>query len=488
MATSISTSGTGTISSAGIGSGLDVNSIVTQLMALEQRPLTALQTKATAIQGTVSEYGKIKSAVSTLSDLAIKLANKTTWGQTVATSSNTAVGATTNGATAGTYTVKVASIASVQTLASAAKPAAAPIGAGTLHIELGKWGSAATGAPSFTASGTPPAVDIVVSATDTLADVRDRINGASAGVTATIMTDASGSRLLISSSATGAANGFRTSVVDADGNNTDAAGLSALAYDPTAGASQMTRPLVAADAAATINGLQVTSASNTLANIVDGLTLTLSAPTTAAATVTVVADNDTLKKTLTDFAAAYTSVYKLIAADTRYDPTSKQGGILQGDSAAVGLQNQLRTLAGGLSGASSAFGRLSDVGLQIQTDGSMTVNSTKLDSALANLPEITKLFTGVGGLFPSNDGFGKRFRDTTTAMLGIDGSITSRTTGLSNQLQRNQKDQDSFTMRLAGIEKRLRAQYTALDTQMASLSTQSSYITQQVAAWNNNKN
>lgn len=117
----------------------------------------------------------------------------------------------------------------------------------------------------------------------------------------------------------------------------------------------------------------------------------------------------------------------------------------------------------------------------------MTVNSTKLDSALANLPEITKLFSGVGGLLPSNDGFAKRFRDTTDAMLGAAGSITSRTTGLGNQLQRNQKDQDRFTTRLADIEKRLRAQYTALDTQMASLSTQSSYITQQVAAWNSNK-
>ncbi|MEP7138652.1 MAG: flagellar filament capping protein FliD, partial [Caldimonas sp.] len=471
----------------GIGSGLDVNSIVTQLMALEQRPLTALQTKATAIQSTVSEYGKIKSAVSALNDLAVKLASKTTWGQTIATSSSTAVGATTNGATAGTYTVNVASLASVQTLASTARAAAAPIGAGTLHIELGGWITAPTGARTFTPSGTP-AVDIAVSATDTLADVRDKINGSSAGVNATIMTDASGSRLLISSSATGAANGFRTSVVDGDGNNSDAAGLSALAYDPSAGVSQMTRSQVAADAAATVNGLAVTSASNTLANIVDGLTLTLSAPTTAPVTVSVAADNATLKKTLTDFAAAYTSVYKLIAADTRYDATSKQGGILQGDSAAVGLQNQLRALAGGFSGASTTLARLSDAGLQIQADGSMTVNSNKLDSALGNLAEITKLFSNSNPTDPTQDGFAKRFRTATDAMLGVDGSITSRTTGLSNQLQRNQKDQDSFTMRLAGIEKRLRAQYTALDTQMASLSTQSSYITQQVAAWNNNKN
>lgn len=489
MATSISTSGTGTISSAGIGSGLDVNSIVTQLMALEQRPLTALQAKATAIQGTVSEYGKIKSAFSTLNDLAVKLASKSTWGQTIATSSNTAVGATTSGSTAGSYTVNVTSLASVQTLASAAQSATAAVGAGTLHIEFGAWTTSPVwGGPAFSTSATPPPVDITVAATDTLADVRDKINGAGTGVSAMIMTDASGSRLLIRSSATGAANGFRTSVTDADGNNSDAAGLSALAYDPSTGVAQMTRSQVAADAAATINGLAVSSASNTLVNVVDGLTLNLTAPTTAPVTVNVVTDTDSLKKTLTDFAAAYTAVYKLIGADTKYNATTKQGGILQGDSAAVGLQNQLRALAGGFSGASTTLSRLSDAGLQIQADGSMTVNSNKLDSALGNLAELTKLFSNSSPTDPTQDGFAKRFRTATDAMLGVDGSITSRTTGLSNQLQRNQKDQDSFTTRLAGIEKRLRAQYTALDTRMASLSTQSSYITQQVAAWNNNKN
>src|ERR1700712_790843 len=101
-----------TVSSAGIGSGLDVNSIVTQLMAIEKQPLTALQTKATTIQSTVSEYGKIKSDVSTLNDLATKLASSTTWNQAAAPSSSTAVTATSNGATAGSFSVSVTSLAS----------------------------------------------------------------------------------------------------------------------------------------------------------------------------------------------------------------------------------------------------------------------------------------------------------------------------------------------------------------------------------------
>ena len=264
-------------------------------------------------------------------------------------------------------------LASVQTIATGtAVPATTTPGAGTLHIELGTYGAGQT---SFTPKAGATAVDIAVTATDTLATVRDKINAAGAGVTALIMTDASGSRLLIRSNTSGAANAFRTS------------GIASLAFDPSAGVTTMTQSQTAADAAATVNGLAVTSPSNTLSNIVDGLTLNLSNLTTGPVTVNVVTDTEALKKTITDFAAAYTALVKLIATDTKYDPTTKKGGILQGDSAATGLQRQMRTLAGAASGASALFGHLSDAGLELQGDGSMTVNATKLANALGNLAE-----------------------------------------------------------------------------------------------------
>ena len=473
-----------TISSAGIGSGLDVNSIITQLMAIEKRPLTTLQAKGSTIQSTVSEYGKIKSAVSTLRDLAAKLASQTTWAQTTASSSGTAVSAVTNGSAQGTYSVEVQSLASVQTLATGtAASATALAGAGNLHIELGTWGAGQT---SFTANPSATAVDITVTATDTLSDVRDKVNSSGAGVTALIMTDANGSRLLLRSNTSGAASAFRTTVTDADGVNNDASGLSRLAFDPSAGVSVMTQNQVAANAAATINGLTVSSATNTLANIIDGLTLNLSAQTTGPVTVNVVADTASLKKTITDFAAAYTAVNALIGGDTKYDPTTRTGGILQGDSSAVGLQRALRTLAGSASSASSVFGHLSDVGLQIQGDGSLTVNSTQLDSALGNLAETRKLFAASSLTDPTLDGFAKRFRVAADAMLAIDGVLTTRTDGLGQQLQRNQTDQNNMQNRLTGIEARLRAQYTALDATMARLTSKSAYITQQIAAWSGN--
>jgi flagellar hook-associated protein 2 len=457
------------VSSAGIGSGLDVNSIITQLMAIEKQPLTALQTKATTIQSTVSEYGKIKSAVSTLRDLSSQLAGSSTWNQTAASSSGTAVTATTNNSGAATYSVEVQSLASTQTLATGVMPATSTPGAGTLHIELGTWGAGQT---SFTPKAGATAIDVAITATDTLAEVRDKINAAGAGVTALVMTDASGSRLLLRSSASGAANAFRTS------------GIPMLAFDPSAGASTMTQSQTAADAQATVNGLPVTSTTNTLSNIVDGLTLNLAQVTTAPVTVNVVSDTEALKKTLTDFAAAYSAVIKLIATDTKYDATAKKGGILQGDSAAVGLQRQLRSLAGAASGASAVYGHLSDVGLQLQGDGSMTVNASKLANALGNVAEVKKLFSNGSLTDPTLDGFGKRFRVVTDAMLGVDGSLTTRTDGLGQQLQRNQRDQDSLQLRLDGIEKRMRAQYTALDATMAQLNSQSAYVTQQIAAFN----
>ena len=459
-----------TISSAGIGSGLDVNSIVTQLMAIERQPLNALQTKATSIQTTVSEYGKVKSAISTLRDAASKLASASQWAQTVSTSSNpAAVTSTTNGSVAGTYAVAVQSLASVQTVATGVYPTTTSTpGSGVLTIDMGAWGAGQT---SFTGKSPAVTASIPIAASDTLTDVRDKINAAGVGVTALIMTDSSGSRLLMRSNVSGAENGFRSS------------GVAGLNFNPPGGAG-MTQTQAAADAKATVNGLPVTSSTNVFANIVDGLSLTLNAVTTAAVNVDVVADKDSFKKAITAFADSYTAVMKLIATDTKFDPVTRRGGPLLADSAVTTMQTQMRSLVGDASGASGVFGRLSDVGLQIQTDGSMTVNATKVDSALVNLTELKKAFSNSDVLNPANNGFAKKFKALNDTMLASDGSLAGKTDGLSTQLTRNQKSQDDLTIRLAGIEKRLRAQYNALDARMGQLNGRSNLVSQQIAAYN----
>jgi flagellar hook-associated protein 2 len=466
-----------TISSAGIGSGLDVNTIITKLMAIESQPLTNLQTAATTIQTQISEVGKIKSAMSTLQDSASKLASTTFWNQTTGSSSSTAVGVTTSsGAAAASYNVQVTSIAAAQSIASPTfASSTTTLAAGSLHIELGAWGAGQT---SFTPKAGATAVDIAVEATDTVASLRDKINAAGAGVSASILTDSTGARLVLTSASTGAANAFRTSVTPAGGS------LGGLAFDPSSGASTATQTQAAADAAATINGLAVTSSSNTLANVLDGITLTLNSPTTTAATITVAADTATMKTALQDFAKAYSSVASLVAKDTKYDATNKKAGVLQGDSAITGLLSRMRSVLGTAGGAAAAFPHMSDIGFEQQRDGSLTVNATKLDNALANLPQLKTAFTAVNATDTSLSGFGTRFRALTSDVLGIDGSLSTRSQGLTDRLTRNTNDQDKMQTRLDQTQARLEKQYTALDATMGTLTSLSTYVTQQVAAWN----
>jgi flagellar hook-associated protein 2 len=472
------------ISSAGIGSGLDVNTIITQLLAIERQPIDALKVKSKQIDTQLSEFGKLKGLFAAFRDASLKLSSNDTWGLATGTSSDaTAAGVSVrSGAALGSYSLQVQALAAAQSLASGvfASSTATP-GAGTLRIELGAWDSGS----AFTPKAGATAVDITVAATDTLAQVRDKINAAGAGVTATIFTDASGSRLLMRSSTTGAENAFRTTVTDDDGNHTDAAGLSALAYDPSAGVSVMTRTETAADAAATLNGLPVTSASNTLTDIVDGVTLTLSKVTTAPVEIKVVQDTASLKTAVQGFADAYNALNTLLASELKYDATSKSGGPLQGDSTAVGMQRQLRTLMGTSSGASSLFGRLADVGLNMQRDGSITVTAEKLDSALADLPEMQKLFANIDAGVPANNGIARQLRTMGDALLGFDGPISTRTEGLTMRKDFNADQQERLELRVQMTEKRLRAQYTALDAMMGKLSGLSEYVSQQMAMFTN---
>lgn len=453
-----------TISSPGIGSGLDVSSIITSLMAIERKPLQQLETAESKIQSQISEVGKIKSALSKFRDLAAKLASTDFWKTSTGTSASSAVGITTSSsASPAQYSVNVTSLATAQSIA--APPVAssqATLGAGTLTIQRA-------------GGGDPFAVTI--EATDTLAAIRDKINAAGAGVTASILNDGTGARLMMRSNETGAANGFNTTV--------SGTGLDGLTFNAATQTGGATPAQAAADAVATINNLPITSTSNTLTDVIDGVTLTLNAETPAGAVnVTVAPDNAALKKTLTDFASAYTELAKLIAADTKYDATTKKAGPLQGDSAIVGLQTQLRSMIGASSGASSAFARLSDVGFEMQQDGSLTVNTTKLDKAIANLPELRALFSNSSLTDPSLDGFGKRFRVVASDILGIDGSLTSRTDGLNEKLKRNQKQQDRMEERLAATQKRLEKQYSTLDTKLGALNGLSTYVTQQITLWN----
>lgn len=480
-----------TISSAGVGSGLDVNGIVTQLVALERRPIDQLQAVASKLQTQLSSFGKLQAALAKVRDAASALTRSSAWSPTKGSSSNSSAVAVTTGISSppGNYTVSVSQLAAAQAVVAATKLSSAEIvGQGTLHIELGSWSGG--GAPTFTPKNGATVVDIAIDpGGDSLASIRDSINAANAGVVGSIVNDATGARLVVRSVDSGVANAFRITVTDADGNDSDAVGLSALAYDPSAGVTQMTQTVAAADASATINGLPITSASNTLADVIDGLTLQLGATTTTPVEIAVTVDKEAVRKSIDEFVTGHNDLVAQLGALIKYDAASKTAGALQGDRAAVNLQMQLRSLIGGTSGASSVFTRLADIGLDPQSDGTLKVTGSKLDAAMGQLAELRKLFANSDPAQPANDGFATRLRAFGDLALGAEGSLTTRQDGLRERIDRNKDRQAQLEDRIAQIEKRLRAQYTALDAQMAQLTGLSNYVTQQLAAMNNhNKN
>lgn len=477
------------ITSLGIGSGADINSIVTQLVALESRPLVQMRNAANALQTQVSSYGQLSSLFGALQTAASNLTGSSLWSKSTATSSDDTAVAVVGGSTAaaGSYSVSVQKLAANQTVVSTTgyTDASTPVGSGTLTLDIGKWDLPPM---NFLPQVGRAPVTVSITATDTLQTLRDKINALGAGVNASIVTDSNGARLSLRSSSSGADNGFRLSVADGDGNNSDASGLSRFAFNPGGGSTQMEQKQAASNAEATVNGITVVSASNELSGVVDGMTLRLRKENFGSADVAVTSDRDAVKTAIQGFADAYNTLAKAIAEQTKYDPGTKVGGPLQGDSAATGLQRQLRTLLNVASGASTTFSRLSDVGLQVQRDGSLKVDSGKLDSATANLTELKKAFSNTDAINSANNGFARRYALLATQVLGSDGSLTTRTEGLRDRITKNGEDQATLSERVERFRARLVAQYTVLDGNLSKLNALSSYVTQQMNMLNKASN
>lgn len=473
-----------TISSLGIGANIDAESIITQLMSLERQPITKAQDQITKLNTKLSTWGKIQSSFSTLKDAASALAKDSLWDTTAAKISDAeAMSVTTGTSTSpGSYSVQVNKLAQAQFLSTAAYTSKTDVvGDGTLVIEMGAYADnpSAPPAKTFTAKADATAVSIEIGAEDnTLEKIRDKINAASAGVTASIVNDASGARLVIKGQ-TGENNAFKVSVTEGG-----TPGLSALAYDPSADINADRLMQAATNAQATINGIVVSSATNNLDNVVDGLSIKLSKVTTAPVDVTISRDTDTIQKALSTFTTAYSDVISQIRVQTLYDEASKTGGPLQGDSTATGLLRQLRSLAASGTSASSVFDRLSSIGISMKTDGTFSTDSTKLGKALENMAEVKKLFA-TDSDDPTAQGVAIRFRKLSEQITGSDGSISTRTDGIKGTIKRSQASIDQLERRATAAEDRLRKQYAALDQSSSKLSGLSNYVTQQLAAMNN---
>jgi flagellar hook-associated protein 2 len=588
-----------TSSTGSIGGGIDVQGIVSQLMSIERQPLQKLQTTASGIQTKLSAIGRVQGAVSTFQSAAQELINLPNWRAVQATSSNeSAVKATASaGAVAGTYDLTVNQLAQRQTLASSAVrerglngPAMASdseqVGSGTLTISRGTYDFTVT-PPGYTASGpeasvaiaagdtlaqvrdkinaaaagvtasivtegsqvrlalrsTDPsdtrafrvlatgdadgddtnasglsrlaydeakavgagrnltprrddewiigggtlnitranaaAVSMVIDPGSTLAQVRDKINASSAGVSATIVNDASGARLVLRSSSTGAANSVTVTVAgDSDGDNTNASGLSMLAYDPAASPGtgrNMTLTQAAQDASVTISGITVTSSTNTVTGAIENVALDLRQASAGNLTVTVATNTSSMRSMLDRFVTTWNDLNRVLADVTRFDPNTKIAGPLQGDNTVLGLQRQLRaTLTATLGSGSDTLGdgqvrRLADAGLVLQRDGSLQINATKLDPLLASPSRLTNLFAAADSADPSLNGVARRLTTLTGGLLAGDGAVSASTSALRNRQTAVQQQQTRMQTRLTEIEQRLLRQYSAVNENITKL-------------------
>jgi flagellar hook-associated protein 2 len=480
------------ISSPGVGSGLDINSIVTQLVEVEKQPLKTLQTKAAKLETQLSAFATVKSQLASLGDAASDLLSTDTWGAKTFSSSDTDVvtGTASTSSIASSFSMTVTQLASSQSARTAAMTSTDTVGAaGTLSISIGIWSSGA-----FTASldsdedGTvDDPISVSIKSTDTLTSVASKINAADAGVTAVVVTSGTQQRLLIRSSDTGEDYGFEIKAYDDSSTEiTDGTtGVGKFSYiAATSGTSGLTQTQAGQDASVSVEGITITSSSNTVSDAVPGVTLKLLSTTSSDVQITVGNDTDTIKTKLTAFQDAYNTLVSNLKALTKYDATTKKAGDLQGDGTAVTLLSVLNSMVSATGpAASSTFSYLSDVGIQVQSSGLLSTSSSTLSTALDSLDDLKTFFYNYGGTTTTN-GLARRFRDFEWDANGVEGTISLKKTALSAAITRNESSQDKFNIRIEEIQKRLYKQYGGLDSRIGGLNGLSSFVSAQVAQWN----
>ena len=465
------------ISSVGIGSGLEVETIVKQLVALESKPIAALQTKASGINTQISAFSQLKSQISNLQDQVDKLAKPATWLGNTLTSSNSAqvTGTATSSAVQATYDVEVSQMAAGQTIGSGLVASGTTLGPGKLTISMGTYG--ANGLTPNTKDGKNVSFSVEIAAEDdSLAKIAAKINAAKGDVSATVLKDHTGERLVLQSKTTGVNSAFS---VEAEG-----AGLQQFAYNGTDGT--MKRSVEAQDTLAKINGIDMASHTNVFEEVAAGVTLTVaqkSAKDAAPVRITIANDTATAKTALKNLVESYNALSSALATMTAYDKDSKTAGTLQGDSTAVNLQSAMRRLLSGPGGEGGGFTSLSQMGIAFQKDGTLKIDDTKLDKALKDPDSMSKFFTA-DVADANQDGLAVRMKDFTNGLLATGGTFSTKDETLKNALKRNTADQERQSARVTAYEARVRAQYSRLDTQMASLKSLDTYVSQQVAAWN----
>uniref|UniRef100_UPI0040489AA5 flagellar filament capping protein FliD n=1 Tax=Polynucleobacter sp. TaxID=2029855 RepID=UPI0040489AA5 len=449
----------GTISSSGIGSGLNVSQIVTALMDVEKGPLNSINKSISKDNAQISAYGSISSQISSFQSSIAGLVTSSATKATTASSSSAGVLSVSNDGTAlaGEYKITNVTLASPQVITSNIDTSAYT----SINSSIGSTGSISILGNTITPT------------TYTVAGIVEAINNANiSGVSAT-MTNLGTSAApdyqirITNTSNTPATVGLSV------GN--DFSGLAFTGTDAVAGSL-------------TINGTTVARSSNTITDLVPGLTINLVG--TGNSTITVAQDNSALSSKISAFVTAFNALDKSLKDISSYDATAKKGAALYGDAAIVGLRREIRSIITSTLGvdATTSYNRLSQVGVSFKSDGTLSLDSTVLNTAIStNFNKVAKLFAGTGVSTDSLGlhGFAYQLNTVLTSATGIDGSITNRKSSLQSDVRRLQARAEQEQLRLADLQQMYQKQYTALDRTVSSLNSMASYLTNQFDAMSN---
>lgn len=440
------------LTATGVGSGLDIEGLIGQLMAAERIPVEQrLIKRETKITQDISALGSLKGALSAFQSTLSSVNATDTYDKRNASSSNASavIVTATSDAAVGTYNLNVTSLANAQSLAVRNQFSSVneTVGTGTLTFTFGTTSyTADTSTPVNTANdtydgfvakaGAASKTITIDSTNNTLSGVRDAINAADIGVSAAIVNDGTSFRLLLSSNSTGAENSLQISVSDSgDSNDTDQSGLSRLAFNTSAGTTNVYQTTAASDAAFTINGLSLTSTGNTVTDAVTGLTLTLK-ETTSSAEISVTDNQSGIKQAINTFVSGYNDLITTLNQLTSYDAATGARGALQGDFSARSIFSQLRSTVGNAAdGYKGALSRLPEIGITSTTTGTLAVDDAKLTSALeSNFDDVA----GVLAHFAQPaDGIGIKVADFTETTMKAEYTVAVTSLATSGKMAAN---------------------------------------------------
>jgi len=450
------------IIASGIGSGIDVGSLVSQLVAAEGQPaLNRINNKQALLQTDLSAFGALKGALSAFQSSVEALNDTEVFQARTATSSDktlfSAIADTT--AVPGSYTLEVTQLAKETKIRSGDfSSEEAVVGQGTLDITMG--------ADTFQIS--------VDESNETLEGIRDSINTANdnPGVTASIINVDDGvggtvSRLVLTGGAVGEANSIDIVVTDDDGLHTDTTGLSQLASD------NFTVVQAAQDAIIKVDGQSATRDSNSFSDVIPGVTFNLNkAEVDTVETLTVKLNVSAVKSKVNSFVSAYNTLSDLMRSMSSYNAETGATGVLQGDSTLRSIQNQIRQkLIEPVSGLD--YGTLPEIGVTTDDKGRLTLDSSKLDAVLESDFEV------VSQLFASENGLANSLGSLLDQYTGADGSLSLRTDGIKSRIESLADDRLRLDNRLTSLSERYTIQFNAMDLLVSSLNSQSSFLQQQ---------